>query len=660
MLNKILLNKIFITTITSTMVALLFVGDIQAQESHSSLVLTDEQDIYDIAEYVEVYADEGGKLTFEQISADDFSGEFQPASEVDTSSGEAVYWLRLEINNQAYPTTSWLLIYTTYNINQISAYIPDSQGNGFREIHTGNTFPFSSRDYEYHYYVFELKILAGEKNTLYMRLGNVAGINLVPLQIQTLARFSQTIGSEGFWNGGYYFVILTIFMTNILFLFSLRERGGFSYTLFVFAILLLSLTLEGYGHQFLWPKWAFWSNQGLIIASAFFAIALANHNLNILDVSEHFPRWAFGVKSIIISLLITIVLRIIDIVNQNLLGLPLLVFFFSLFLLPLPLAIKMRRIHPRRAKTIILAFALLFLLVVWYAISSALGGSLLAGVTILKVSFLWLLLVFTFASNDRIREVREQKEQVQESLLAEQQESLRVKTELIQDLEDKNAELERFTYTVSHDLKSPLVTINGYLSYLEQDAASGNMERLKKDTQRIQEAAEKMHALLTDLLELSRIGRMMNTPVNVPFDDLAKDALDLAHGQIEKHNIAVQISPNLPIVHVDRQRLTEVLQNLIDNAANFMGDQTDPLIEIGQDGEEDGRPIFFVKDNGMGIDPEYHERIFGLFNKLDAQSDGTGIGLALVKRIIEFHGGRIWVESELGKGSTFYFTLPSK
>ena len=229
------------------------------------------------------------------------------------------------------------------------------------------------------------------------------------------------------------------------------------------------------------------------------------------------------------------------------------------------------------------------------------------------------------------------------------------------ELEEKNTELIQFTYTVSHDLKSPLVTINGYLGYIEQDAASGNIERLKKDTRRIQEAVNKMHALLTDLLELSRIGRMMNAPESVPFDDLIRDAMDTVHGQLEAHHFTVQIQSNLPTVHGDRQRLTEVLQNLLDNAAKYMGDQPDPRIEIGQQGEDGGMPVFFVKDNGIGIAPEYHERIFGLFNKLDAQSEGTGIGLALVKRIVEFHGGRIWVESELGKGATFCFTLsPAK
>ena len=101
------------------------------------------------------------------------------------------------------------------------------------------------------------------------------------------------------------------------------------------------------------------------------------------------------------------------------------------------------------------------------------------------------------------------------------------------------------------------------------------------------------------------------------------------------------------------------MQNLIDNACKFMGDQTDPRIEIGHQGYEKDMPIIYVRDNGVGIPMEFHDNIFGLFNKLDARSEGTGVGLALVKRIIEFHGGRIWVESEPGKGTTFFLTLPA-
>jgi PAS domain S-box-containing protein len=230
---------------------------------------------------------------------------------------------------------------------------------------------------------------------------------------------------------------------------------------------------------------------------------------------------------------------------------------------------------------------------------------------------------------------------------------------LINKLEETNSELERFTYTVSHDLKSPLITIKGFLGFLEQDAASGNTVRLKSDIKRISDATDKMQLLLNELLELSRVGRLTNPYQQINFEELAYEMVELLYGRLHEKEIQVHIQRHLPQVYGDRQRLSEVLQNLIDNAAKFMGNQPKPRIEVGQQGFKDALPIFYVKDNGIGIDPTHQDRIFGLFNKLDAKSDGTGIGLTLVKRIIEVHGGSIWVQSEAGHGSTFFFTLPT-
>ncbi|HEX5807448.1 MAG TPA: PAS domain S-box protein [Anaerolineales bacterium] len=231
--------------------------------------------------------------------------------------------------------------------------------------------------------------------------------------------------------------------------------------------------------------------------------------------------------------------------------------------------------------------------------------------------------------------------------------------QLINELESKNAELERFTYTVSHDLKSPLITIKGFLGFLRQDAKSGNHVRFESDIQRISDAADKMQQLLNELLELSRIGRLVNQAEVINANEMIAEVLELLHGRIHAANIRVTVEENLPQMYGDRPRLFEVLQNLVDNAAKFMGDQPDPSIEIGTAGKtENGTPVFFIRDNGIGIDPRYKNRIFGLFDKLDARTDGTGIGLALAKRIIEFHRGRIWVESEPGKGATFFFSLP--
>ncbi len=229
---------------------------------------------------------------------------------------------------------------------------------------------------------------------------------------------------------------------------------------------------------------------------------------------------------------------------------------------------------------------------------------------------------------------------------------------LIQQLEAKNSELERFTYTVSHDLRSPLITITGFLGHVEAAGAVGDVEAMRSDLGRIGDAARKMDRLLSDLLELSRIGHVLGSRESVPFEAICRDAIDLAHGRLAARGITVEIDPDLPVVHVDRARLVEVVQNLLDNSAKFMGDQKTPRLQIGARPER-GETILFVRDNGIGIDPQHHERVFGLFDRLDARAEGTGVGLALVKRIIELHGGRIWVESTgRGSGAAFCFTLP--
>jgi signal transduction histidine kinase len=238
-----------------------------------------------------------------------------------------------------------------------------------------------------------------------------------------------------------------------------------------------------------------------------------------------------------------------------------------------------------------------------------------------------------------------------------QRRSERARSELTAELEAKNAELERFTYTVSHDLKSPLITIKGFLGLLEQDAAAGNLERLRADVARIGTAADTMKLLLEQLLELSRIGRVVRPPEPVPLGDLVREALAALDGLVRERGVEVVVQADLPLVHGDRVRLREVIQNLLENAIKFLGDQPRPRIEVGATAA-DGI-VCHVRDNGVGIEPAYREKVFELFERLGRGGEGTGVGLALVKRIVEVHGGRAWAESDgPGTGSTFYFSLP--
>ena len=226
-----------------------------------------------------------------------------------------------------------------------------------------------------------------------------------------------------------------------------------------------------------------------------------------------------------------------------------------------------------------------------------------------------------------------------------------------QELQDKNTELERFAYTVSHDLKSPLITIQTYAGMILKDMEAGKYDRAHEDIKRIELAASKMTNLLVDLLDLSRVGKMMGEPSPIDMNHLVKEVLLQLAGLVTGSQAEVIVQPDLPTVIGDRKRIAEVVQNMVENAVKYMGNQVAPRIEIGAR-IADKEPVFFVSDNGKGIDPKFHESIFGLFNKLEAKSEGTGVGLTVVKRIVEVHGGRVWVESEgVGKGSTFCFTV---
>jgi signal transduction histidine kinase len=231
------------------------------------------------------------------------------------------------------------------------------------------------------------------------------------------------------------------------------------------------------------------------------------------------------------------------------------------------------------------------------------------------------------------------------------------------ELADKNTELETFVYTVSHDLKTPIVTIEGFVGALREDFGDLIDENADKYLNYMSDASRKMEVLINDLLYLSRIGRLPERKIEFSFDDLMKKVLKVLQPHIDESGVTLNVEKGFFLIYGEIERLGQVMENLLSNAVKYMGKENPaPRIDVGAI-EQGGQNVFFVRDNGIGIEKHYYPKIFEIFQRLPSGKkigEGTGVGLTIVKRIIEHHGGQIWLESELGKGTTFFFTLKDK
>lgn len=225
------------------------------------------------------------------------------------------------------------------------------------------------------------------------------------------------------------------------------------------------------------------------------------------------------------------------------------------------------------------------------------------------------------------------------------------------ELADRNRELEAFVYTASHELKSPLVTILGFLGYLRRDAAEARYDRVSEFADHMSEAASRMRQSIDDLLQLSRVGRLLGESVPVDLDALLRDLVSVHTPEIVEHRIRTDIATPLPTVRGDALRLRQLLDNLLINAIKYGSGSPSPVITFAAHRVNDEMQIS-VTDNGKGIPPQYLERVFRLFERLDRDGDGTGVGLTLCRRIVETHGGRMWAESPASGGARFIMTFP--
>ena len=262
------------------------------------------------------------------------------------------------------------------------------------------------------------------------------------------------------------------------------------------------------------------------------------------------------------------------------------------------------------------------------------------------------------ARDQAFKEISERKRT--ETALKENEKKLEA---ALSELADKNTELETFVYTVSHDLKTPIVTIEGFIGALREDFGDMIDGSAEKYLNYMSDASRNMELLIDDLLYLSRIGRLPERKTEFSFDDLMEKVLKTLQRQIDESGVAINVEKGLPVVYGEMERLCQVMENLLSNAVKYIGKENPfPRIDVGAM-DRNGQKVFFVRDNGIGIEKRYHEKIFEIFQRLPAakkSAEGTGVGMTIVKRIIEHHGGKIWLDSEPGKGTSFFFILKGK
>jgi light-regulated signal transduction histidine kinase (bacteriophytochrome) len=227
-------------------------------------------------------------------------------------------------------------------------------------------------------------------------------------------------------------------------------------------------------------------------------------------------------------------------------------------------------------------------------------------------------------------------------------------------LESVNKELEAFSYSISHDLRAPLRGIIGFTAILEEDYGNKLDEEAKRITGIIKNNTLKMGHLIDDLLTFSRMGRQDIVKTNIATDLMIEEVMrELVPGN--KMKGISWVIHKVPDVKGDINAMRQVWVNLISNAVKYSGNRDQPVIEIGSFADQ-GQTVFFVKDNGVGFDEKYKDKLFRVFQRLHSadEFEGTGVGLAIVEKIVSKHGGRVWAEARVDKGATFYFSLPDR
>jgi len=646
------------------------------------LVLDDARGSYRLGTHLEVLEDPTGALTIEQVASPDVAARFAPSPDAVPNFGLArsAFWARIRLREERPALGGWLLEVDWPVADRVSLYLPAAAG-GFVERQAGDLLPFTSWEIPYRNPTFRLPLAPGRDETIYLRFSGEDTM-LLPLTVWSGAAFTEKRRREAFVYGFYYGILAILITYNLVLLFTLRDRSYLDYVLLISAWGLYHAALNGFTTEYLFPDSPELARWAIHIAAGFAFMLSAVFARSFLVTRTYAPlldRWLLWFSWIGLLCLLWPVFGTVRwfIIVNGAIGMT---GATSLLLT----GYRCWRAGYRPAR---------YYLLTWTVAISALFVWALRGYGFLPSNFftdnafelvvLSTAITLSLGLADRVNVLRADLEvsvAEQGRLLDELQElnrglELRIdeRTQALarrtDELSEKTRLLEiadrhktEFLANMSHELRTPLNAIIGFSQLLAARMFGELNERQAGYVDDIHGSGQHLLSLINDILDLSKIeaGRMELEPSRFDLRAAVDNALTLVRERANHHGVELRCTLDADVEEVvaDERKVKQVLVNLLSNAVKFT--PAGGRIEV-RAAQHDGALEVAVSDTGIGIAPEDQQAVFDEFRQLgdDAtRSEGTGLGLSLAKRLVELHGGRIWVTSEPGNGATFTFSLP--
>ena len=631
-----------------------------------TIVLTDDKGEYAIGRSLEILEDKEGTMGLDEVRKPENESKWMK-SELDVPNfgySNSIYWVHFKIQNQS--NLNRFYLEDSYPmIDYLEVWIQDKNKIWKNKI-TGDTSIFNSRDLDYRNYIFILdNIESKNASDIYVKVKSAGSIQ-IPMTIWTPEQFTKKSVREYLLKGAYYGLMLIMIIYNFLLFLSFRERNYILYILYILTYMITQLVMDGIAFQFLWPESPVWTNKAFLIfaSSVFFFGLLFAKNFLLMKTFNKVIDKVFSFLSIV-SLLIFLFSWFVE-YEIMVKIVALFVFFFISIILVGSIISILKGYKPAK-----------YFLVAW--ISFLIGGFLYSMTNLgllvsnfattngIQIGSCMEIILLSLALAQKISFLRQEEEKTQQKLIDSQKETVKAQQQVVESLQKADKLKDEFLANTSHELRTPL---NGIIGLAESliDGATGRLpQSTNENLSMIVMSGKRLENLVNDILDFSKLKNrellLQTKPVDIK--SIAQVVMAISEPLLKgKHLILKnEIPDQLPAVIGDENRIQQILHNFIGNAIKF-SERGEIILSANVIEVSPNLPqlTITVSDPGIGIPQEKFIDIFKSFEQVDASTareyGGTGLGLGITKQLVELHGGKIWVESEIGKGSRFTFTLP--